>query len=657
MNNQENNQGFLEDAKEEFSDVVSEVKNELDLNDNSKKEIINSLVDTDKIVLNPTKNLYQVFADNFSKSFDKFYDDNIESKTKINEVSNKVQQEIVGLRNDISNKYKENKVGARRFANVMIIIFSFILIGLFFVMYFPKNRKKINEYKEFEKEKSDEISEAINLKTFLMCKAFSKYNINQIKNMLLNEYSIEYVKNINRNEIAFIQNVPHFLAFNSITKYEVRNAFLYDVLYTTKYYHDVVTSASITISTTNSNGTTTSYTITATHSEPTPYIDYEVIYTMPTNYLPGLSFRYRGTISKKELAKRRKQGKTFVCENDDFTMNFDYDFNDELKFVQYFPLVSQQKFVDFYNYFVNKGINNFPINKEDHNLYSNIYINSLTTYKTSSNLIYEKIIENKSNIVASDISKYIKNSIYDSCQKIFQFLTMAYSNKSICIEVYDEMGRKYSFDYKDYKKDLNNITDNYLALVNLFSNVNVFSFRYNEFAYNKPAYFVPAKFYKTTKFIIQDINMRGWYSRNEIDAVYKSGYVINVPYVRYYDIEEPKFAIFSSHYYLQNPQALILSGVNNYVSTTIDDNELDEIIKQNNIQINQNAIDNKKELTKYLRLIDKFYKDFPLLKNCSSFCINHDILAILIDDYKVILGNSRQYSKDAIAYWLEDNLD
>ena len=77
-NNQENNQGFLEDAKEEFSDVVSEVKNELDLNDNSKKEIINSLVDTDKIVLNPTKNLYQVFADNFSKSFDKFYDDNIE---------------------------------------------------------------------------------------------------------------------------------------------------------------------------------------------------------------------------------------------------------------------------------------------------------------------------------------------------------------------------------------------------------------------------------------------------------------------------------------------------------------------------------------------------------------------------------------------------
>jgi len=86
---------------------------------------------------------------------------------------------------------------------------------------------------------------------------------------------------------------------------------------------------------------------------------------------------------------------------------------------------------------------------------------------------------------------------------------MAYSNKSICIEVYDEMGRKYSFDYKDYKKDLNNITDNYLALVNLFSNVNVFSFRYNEFAYDKPAYFVPAKFYKTTKFIIQDINMRG----------------------------------------------------------------------------------------------------------------------------------------------------
>jgi len=509
MNNQENNQGFLEDAKEEFSDAISEVKNQLDLNDNSKKEIINSLVDTDKIVLNPTKNLYQVFVDNFSKSFDKFYDDNIESKTKINEVSNKVQQEIVGLRNDISNKYKENKVGARRFANVMIIIFSFVLIGLFFVMYFPKNRKKINEYKEFEKEKSDEISEAVNLKTFLMCKAFSKYNINQIKNMLLNEYSIEYVKNINRNEIAFIQNVPHFLAFNSITKYEVRNAFLYDVLYTTKYYHDVVTSASITISTTNSNGTTTSYTITATHSEPTPYIDYEVIYTMPTNYLPGLSFRYRGTISKKELAKRRKQGKTFVCENDDFAMNFDYDFNDELKFVQYFPLVSQQKFVDFYNYFVNKGINNFPINKENHNLYSNIYINSLATYKTSSNLIYEKIIENKSNIVASDISKYIKNSIYDSCQKIFQFLTMAYSNKSICIEVYDEMGRKYSFDYKDYKKDLNNITDNYLALVNLFSNVNVFSFRYNEFAYDKPAYFVPAKFYKTTKFIIQDINMRG----------------------------------------------------------------------------------------------------------------------------------------------------
>lgn len=153
MNNQENNQGFLEDAKEEFSDVVSEVKNELDLNDNSKKEIINSLVDTDKIVLNPTKNLYQVFADNFSKSFDKFYDDNIESKTKINEVSNKVQQEIVGLRNDISNKYKENKVGARRFANVMIIIFSFILIGLFFVMYFPKNRKKLMNIKNLKKKK------------------------------------------------------------------------------------------------------------------------------------------------------------------------------------------------------------------------------------------------------------------------------------------------------------------------------------------------------------------------------------------------------------------------------------------------------------------------------------------------------------------------
>ncbi|MBR4485840.1 hypothetical protein IKS57_00445 [bacterium] len=67
------------------------------------------------------------------------------------------QSKIKQLETEINQKFEQDKIKAKKASNIVIIIFSCLIIGLFFLGILVKNKKLIKEFEEFKVQKEQEI--------------------------------------------------------------------------------------------------------------------------------------------------------------------------------------------------------------------------------------------------------------------------------------------------------------------------------------------------------------------------------------------------------------------------------------------------------------------------------------------------------------------
>lgn len=650
----------MEDNNFKEDGIVNEIKNELDETKIKKSNEVQDYtaehnLDLNLIWQNPIKNLYEKFVNSFHKTYDKFILNSkeiYESKDLVNDLNEKISLE----RKEIYDAKKTNKISGRKFANGLIFFLFFILIGLCFIPIFKKNKRIINEFNNFSSEKKEVINNLISEKKSSLLKAFGTYNLVELKDAFLSIYGISKVRNIKHNEIAIIENLKGFASFVSINKYDIRNSYIYDILYSYIYIKDIVTSGSATI-TISSGDKTYTQVITAYHTEPTPFLDREICYLIPTNYLPSLNFiRMSHAIwSDKDIKKKQKNGES-IPENIEFAKRFDYYYNDEIKYFQYFPLITQNNFVGFEAYFKQNNVPNFDINKSQNALHSSsLACHNIESYHENPYYIVRNILSDDE-ITFDKLTNDIKIEIWRSAQKIFQFLTMAYSNKNICLESFKEIGEQYLSDYLDDKQFSSDISLEYIHMLNSLCGSNFFKFKYARFNNTRPIYFKYVSHKKYLNVIEQIISMNSWYSEDLIDIVYKSGTSISVPFTRFYPTSENKIVYVFPKFHLNSKSGIIISRPCETTSLTLNSNFqdpiIDEAIKVNNIEISADVYKYcaTNVIQSSVQLIDYFYKKFPLLKDKSYFVINSTISAIYLDD------NKSPYSLEEISNFLESLL-
>ena len=630
---------LLEEEINEIQEIIED-----DNKNNRKKTATNNLkkdiVDLEKVFIDPANKLYKPFYDSFNDEFYEIIKKEIIKNSNIDETTEQKNQNIQSKVNEIKNNKKTNKIGARKFSNVLIGILFVILIGLFFIKFFKKNKKIIKEFNDFKNKKVTEINELGDQKASDLINIFGYHNLNYIKNLFLQKYGITNVKNIVYDEIKLFENTRDFCGFNYVSKYDIRNSYIYDLVYSQIRYRNITTSASISVYVSNSNGDGGHYeTYTGYHTEPTPFIDFTNAITIPTNYLPSLSFSKIGDgYSSSEIKKIKKLGKT-LPENDDFNHSFKFTYNDEIKFIQYFTLTTQNNFLKIKEHF---HISDFK--KEKNNLYTYSFtdINN-SEYDPKMNWLIDYINNNRFLINVDSIVEKIRANVWDSINNIFKMLTISYCNKNIFSESFEEIGSGYVSDYKD---DNTYSTDSKGGFINLLSAINVSKpFTWNkQYDLRKDNYYFADKHEKYNDYIFQDISMNSWHAVDEIDDVIVHGHIIEVPYVRFYPIHEKKRVIFTTNYHLSNQDSLIQTENSNLYLNYTNDQYYDNLIQKNNIYINEISFKDPREVQDAIITIDNFYNQFPKLKNVSKIIINDDLLGIFINDDKILRTENNEYS-------------
>ena len=623
------------------------------LNDDEKQnsetainDIKNEVIDMEKIFIDPVSKLYEPFYNSFNDQFYKMIKEEIIKNTNIDKKVKELDSDISNKRKEINNAWRTNKIGGRKFSNVLIGILFVILIGLFFIKFFIKNRKIIKEYNDFKYKKNHEIIEVANIKSHELINVFGYYDLNYLKNLFLQKYGITKIKNIKYDEINVFEKIDGFAGFNYISKYDIRNSCVYDLIYSTIEYREITTSKSITISVPNTSGEGSHWeTLTAYHTEITPFINFSKAITIPTNYLPSLTFTKSGNGYKEsEIKKARKSGKTLL-ENDDFNKSISFYYNDEVKFLQYFTLVTQNNFL--------KVLKKFPINnfaKYNNNLYVYFDFNlNNSSYDKEMNWLINYVNTSIYSVNVDKIIEELRISIWVEVNNIFKMLTISYSNKNVFAESFEEVGNSYVANYKDDNTYSTENNSNFFELSNIFNSTNIFNWT-KKYDLRRKNYYEAHEFKKDKEFTSQNIVMKSWHAVDEIDTVSVQGYLIDVPYVRFYPIEESKNIIFTNNYHLTSPDSFVQTlDSNRQYLNFLKDKYYDDLIQKNNILINEPSFKYLNEVKDAIITIDNFYKQFPELKQISKIIISDSLFGIFINDTQIFKLDPIKYSLNNIS--------
>ncbi|WP_412031543.1 hypothetical protein [Metamycoplasma buccale] len=594
------------------------------------------IINTNNIVKDPINNLYFPASENIAKKYIEFYENSIykNNKNKIDEVQKNVN-DIYKKKSEINNEKKVNKISAKYVGNFFIILSFFIVIGLFLIPFLLKNNQAIKKFKIYKEGKENEIKGLILNKNSLIKLIFSIYTIQDIKTEILKSFAINRVKNLKKDELSFIQNMEDYKNLNTIYKYDFRNSYFYDVLYTKLEWRDIITEGTRVITYTSSKGETRTETIVATHIEPTPFVILNRNISIPTNYLPDLIFLpTQGYLSQKQYNKNKNRGQ-FVLENPEFHKHYAFRYNDQIKFMSFFQPLTQEKFVEYDKFIISKNIPKLFLSKINNNICTNFKFSGDTEFYKNDNWWIEKLINRNKEITIEQINEYLGYGLQEELKIIFQSLTLFYLNKNIAIENYENIGNRYISTHQDLNEVSSKGNLDYLYLINSINSVQKFYFITNK-PDRKPM-FKPIGFKKSTYFLQQDILMESFYARNEIDEVFTQGYIVDVPYVRYYPFSEKKIIFLTQKIKLSTIDAQIISSPLNEVGLFhIFEDDMDKLIDEFKISYNKKTMDNKEELIRMIKFISTFFKEFPELKNNTTLLIDDQGLSIYLNNVKIL---------------------
>ena len=324
------------------------------------------------------------------------------------------QDEIKKLQDEISNRYEQDNIHGKKIANIAIIVFCFLIIGLFFLGIYAKNRRIIKEYDEFEAEMNQKIEDQKQDLFHVVYSNMVSLKTSDLFSKIFAEFGLTTCSQVNSDNLIAKLNKPNILGIDKANAVYLRNTPIYDLGLRELNIRNVVTYANLDVKEehTKSGGIisgilsamassddddssdeeeteTVEKTLTASHTEPTPFIDPVNEICLLSNYLqPEFSFISDGALQELEaktktidevaaqeakekqkglwnkiknaatkkvkdfIAAKKDKGNQLKLENDIFNKEIRYDYTgSEVDLTQFFNIKVQEDFVNWNEHF------------------------------------------------------------------------------------------------------------------------------------------------------------------------------------------------------------------------------------------------------------------------------------------------------------------
>lgn len=592
-------------------------------------------IDWNRIFTNQTQNIYEPLVNNIRPAVDNIFKKYIYSGNEDSLKSiDKNVEEIKTIETEIQERKRADKISGRKFANGLIFFLFFLIIGLFFLSFFFKNKKVIKSFLIFESAKRQVIKEKIAENNVTLRTLFNQYSLIDWKNKVLNEMNIKNVYGIDPKDFDFFYESPGFYGFNSIEKYNIRNSFYYDVIYKKEYWKDIVTQGTGYITVKTKDGWTT-VPVHAYHTEPTPFMDIKHAINVPTNYRPDLILNETADhLTLKQYNKTIKKGE-FLLENPEFYQHYNFSYNDKIGFIDYFKVKTQENFVEYSKYFSGKK---YIFGKYKNNIYvSRKFEENFMAYSISHNWI--NLAFDLSKIVTiDDVYSYMVQTIFNVLQPTFKALTQIYLNTNIASENYEKRDRYLSDYVFDEQKSIEQANKNCEFNVYEIMNKASSSLKFN-MKTQKPAKDIGITYSE----LVKDVNdssgsiaikskMFSYWKEDLIDHVYTRGIVIDVPFERFYPFSEDKWIIFIPGWATQQDQNFLSYQDNESESSTHYKLKFMEEAGDGLYDYNINFLKNNRNDLLYLMHLIKGSKNTFLKSVDHKILIDKDGLFVFVND-------------------------
>ncbi|MBQ3621443.1 hypothetical protein II941_01305 [bacterium] len=245
------------------------------------------------------------------------------------------QDEIKKLQDEINTKYEQDGIHAKKITNVVILVFCVIIIGLFFLGFYFKNKKIIQEYEQYESEMNQKIEEQKQDLFHVVYSNMVSLKTSDLFGKIFSEFGLTTSPQINSDNLVAKLNKSNLLGIDKANVVYLRNTPIYDLSLRELNIRNVVTYGQIEVSEnseggsligdlldggddSSSNEETTTKILTASHTEPTPFIDSINEICLLSNYLqPEFSLISDGELNEidqrtstiDDIVQQEKQAK------------------------------------------------------------------------------------------------------------------------------------------------------------------------------------------------------------------------------------------------------------------------------------------------------------------------------------------------------------
>ena len=576
-------------------------------------------IDVNQVTLDPIQNFNKLIIDQIPNIIDKYFSDYLSSNKNVydqyNDYDNKISQNYV----DIQSKKRELKIIKRKVENFFIGTGFCFIIGLIWFKKYKNNKLIIQEFNTYEnklkqKNKKYEKSKKTCIKQF-----FYNFDFNKIIDYFCQNVGIQYNNYLSNDEYAFLLKLFGFKFISCCNKYFYKTSPIYDFSYYKLNYRIVTTQKSCQytypVQYTRSDGSTyvgtATETLTAYHSENTPFLDYENNIIFLTNFDKELSFSFG---NKKYLKLENNQfNKIYKLNNNSNNIN--------TSLLQFFTIKSQEDFVNWYIY-KNKSVNlNFSKSKNilkigSYDCSFNHFINELNIYN----------LFNLSNNIANIFSE-IKDNVISYFTNLIDSITMPLLSSTINREMYSSTNQNYKI-FTNYDSKINtDVIHSYEYLLSKLNKNEIIRFISN----------TPKKESWINIINVECINniyylkcqLESFYSKRLYDSVMVSGasgsHIIQVPYDKFYPIKEIKNIVHIPFINTSMPSFAITKNIKFNIFSSLKDDALKPFAKFNLWTNNLNYFSqnlNNVSLIEFLSNINSFIEDnISLFKDDSGYFI------------------------------------
>ena len=315
------------------------------------------------------------------------------------------QAEIKKLQDEITARYEQDGIHGKKISNIAIIVFCFVIIGLFFLGIYFKNKHIIQDYEQYEQEMNQKIDEQKQDLFHVVYSNMISLRTSDLLAKIFAQYGLTSCSQINSDNLIAKLNKPNLLGIDKANVIYLRNTPIYDLAIRELNIRNVVTYGQIEVREGSDGGSligdilggdddsgdveTTSKILSASHTEPTPFIDPVNEICLLSNYLQpefslisdgelkqieertktidewaeqeakykqrGLWNKIKNAASKKikdYVAAKKDKGNTFKLENDVFNKEIRYDYHgSETDLTQFFNIKVQEDFVNWNEHF------------------------------------------------------------------------------------------------------------------------------------------------------------------------------------------------------------------------------------------------------------------------------------------------------------------